>query len=133
MNKKLYSDLVGQYMLIDYHPSHSQILIRRKMDKTLEHNIDLIFKSVINIQIPTRFDGINISVIDNKEDTEFINLDFKINLGYKIFKLENNKGIIGFLNAGVFGVFHNKFDLLETSLGEFLESEKNICIYWGSE
>ncbi len=62
MDELLYSDLDGKYFLLDYSPSHSEIVIRRinKSDSSNIDNIDLFIKSIDNLNIAAKLRGINV-------------------------------------------------------------------------
>ena len=47
----------------------------------------------------------------------------------EIYKIVDGTGNIGFIDASVFVVFHNKLDILKTSLGDFTWSTKNQEIF----
>ena len=130
MNKILYSDLQGSYSLLDYNRSHSELLIRKR---TINHaNVDIIFKSVQLIFIPTALIGIEIILLNDA--TEILRLKEKYHLttdyGYRIYIIKNIGGNEFYLNAGVFGVFNNDLDILVSSLGDFTWSSSNKLIYW---
>lgn len=121
MEELLYSDTEGKYFLLDYSPSHSEMVIR-KIDKVGEHNVDLFFKAVYNIKLTVKLDGIKVFKVPRQEDF----LDYPNPTGRKEFyKITDNCGYVGHVDASVFVVFHNTLDILETSLGDFTWSENN--------
>jgi hypothetical protein len=124
MNELLYTDLEGQYFLLDYSPGHCEMIIRRinKTDPDNVFNIDLFFKSVYNIQLGTKLSGIKVyKVVRNDETISIQNLvDRK-----EIYKIVDGEGNVGFIDASVFVVFHNNLDILTTSLGDFTWTKEN--------
>lgn len=134
MTTIMYSDFEGIYKLIDYNPSHSQLLLRKRERK--EHfNIDIVFKSIQYISIPIEMNGIEISIINVKSEIDLIKekFSFTTDFGYKIYSIRTSKEELFFLNASVFGVFKNDLDILESSLGDFTWSEGNKLIYWSGD
>lgn len=132
LNKPLYNDLIGEYILLDFFPTHSQLLFRRKKDKSIEHNIDIVFKQVRLINIPDRLKGVTLTEVIDESSVQGLcsTFNFTVNYGYKIFKLSDASGNHFYINAGAIGLFHNHFLLLESSLGENLTAESNKCVFW---
>jgi len=124
MDELLYTDLEGQYFMLDYSPSHSEMIIRRinKTDPDNVFNIDLFFKAVYNIQLGTKLTGIKVyKVARNEEANSIPNLvDRK-----EIYKIVDGEGNVGFIDASVFVVFHNNLGILTTSLGDFTWTKEN--------
>ena len=124
MDELLYTDLEGEYFLLDYSPSHSEMIIRRinKTDPDNVFNIDLFFKAVYNIQLGTKLTGIKVYKVDrNDAATSIPNVvDRK-----EIYKIIDDEGNVGFIDASVFVVFHNNLDILTTSLGDFTWTKEN--------
>jgi hypothetical protein len=124
MDEILYEDIIGDYFLLDYSPSHSEMVIRR-ISKTNQNdifNIDLFFKAVKNINITPKLTGIKIYKSVRTADSPLMtsHLDRK-----SIYKIVDGQGNVGYIDASVFVVFHNKLDILTTSLGEFTWSKEN--------
>jgi hypothetical protein len=125
MEELLYSDTDGKYFLLDYSPSHSELVIR-KIDKSANHNIDLFFKAVYNIQMTVKLEGVKVFKVHRQKDLfAFPNPADRIEL----YKITDNSGFVGFIDASVFVVFHNELDLLQTSLGDFTWSEGNKEVF----
>jgi len=119
----IFSDLANEYQLLDYTPSHSQLLIRSMRNLNRDYNIDIIVKSVFAILMPTEISGIEISIAETN-DTKYLIDNFGFSdqfgyYGYEIFSIKDSKGNIYYLNAGSFGVYHTKLDILETSIGRY--------------
>ncbi len=128
MDELLYSDLEGQYFLLDYSPSHSEMIIRRinKTNPGNTFNVDLFFKAVYTIQLGTKLNGINIYKVDRADN----NILIPNTVGRKeILKIVDGKGNIGFIDASVFIVFHNRLDILITSLGDFTWTKENKEVF----
>ncbi len=125
MDEILYTDLDGQYFLLDYSPSHSEMIIRR-INKTDSNNIDLFFKAVYNIQLATKLTGIKIyKIVKHNENILIPNIANR----KEIYKIVDGEGNVGFIDASVFVVFHNNLDILKTSLGDFTWTKENKEIF----
>jgi hypothetical protein len=77
MEKLIYSDTERKYFLLDYSPSHSEMVIRGVKRK--EYNIDLFFKNVQRININVKLTGINIFRVKRPDFLPAIN-SFDINI-----------------------------------------------------
>ena len=128
MDEVLYEDVIGDYFLLDYFPSHSEMVIRRinKADQSNIFNIDLFFKGVKNINLTTKFSGIKIYKRLRTADLPLMTIPFDAK---NIYKIVDGHGNVGFVDAFVFVVFHNKLDILTTSLGDFTWSKENKEIF----
>jgi len=120
---KLYSDLEKHYVLLEFHRSHSQLLIRclsSEIDKR-DYNIDIIFKPVTMMILPDTFEGIEISVFEDDEIPEFLINDFgfTVKLGCKIFLIKDREGNFYYVNAMLMGVYHNQLGQLESGWDKF--------------
>jgi hypothetical protein len=135
MNKILYTDFEGSYSILEYNQSHGQLLLRKRLNNDGHSNIDIIFKSIQYISIPTTLVGIEISIILDKLEINFLieKFAFKVDYGYVIYSIKDLKGREFYLNGGLFGVFTNQLDILESSLGDFTWSESNKIIYWSGD
>ncbi len=124
MNELLYTDLEGQYFMLDYSPSHSEMIIRRinKTDPDDVFNIDLFFKAVYNIQLGTKLTGIKVYKVSRHD--EAISIPNLVNRK-EIYKIVDGEGNVGFIDASVFVVFHNNLDILTTSLGDYTWTKEN--------
>ena len=129
MQKVLYTDLDGSYALLDYNRSHSQLLLRKRKDGV---NTDILFKSVQFIVIPILLHGIEISLIDNPSELKALKetYSFDLEYGYRVYSVTNANKDQYFLNAGVFGIFKNELDILESSVGDFTWSSLSTLIFW---
>ena len=128
MDELLYTDLEGKYFLLDYSPSHSEMILRRinNSDPNNLFNIDLFFKAVYNVQIGTKLTGIKVyKVVRDDKGITIPNLAQRI----EIYKIVDGEGNVGFIDASVFVVFHNNLDVLTTSLGDFTWTEENREIF----
>ncbi|WP_293308484.1 hypothetical protein [Pedobacter sp. UBA5917] len=128
----IFSDLSSNFQLIDYSPTHGQLLIRCLKNKQRDYNIDIIFKGVLHILIPVVFNGIEIAAAEINEDNGYLvaNYGFKISGDYRIFSITDTKSKIYYLNAMCFGVYHNKLDSLETSIGRYDMDSLGENILW---
>jgi hypothetical protein len=104
----LFSDSDNKYKLLDYLISHSFLLIRSLKNKTRDYNIDLIFKPVEFIHIPTSFQGIIVSVEENEQK--------------RIFHIKSaNKEGSYYIEAYNFSVYHNDREILESPISSHLD------------
>ena len=119
MDELIYSDTEGKYFLLDYSPSHSEMVIRRVKGK--EYNIDLFFKNVQRVDINIKLTGINIFKVKRPNFLPAINsYDNR-----HVLKIIDNTGLTFYIEAGLFVVFHNNLELLETCLGDFTWTKEN--------
>ena len=132
---KIYSHLSNEFRLLDYSPSHSQLLIRSMRTKNREYNIDIVFKGVLAMLVTDRINGIEISLSVPNTDNTFLTRDFgfKQNKEDKIFLLKTIEGQIFYINADSFGVYHNKLDILETSIGRYDIENLGENVLWFAE
>jgi len=128
----IYKDLDGRYMLLDYSPSHSELLLRKRIQSS---NIDILFKSVRKIFLPTLLMGIEISILTGEKESMSIidQFGFTSTGGYNVFEIKTVNNEYHYINAGVFGVFANELDILETSLGDFAWSSNNHLLLWSND
>lgn len=128
----LYADQAGVYNLLDYKRSHSELLLRKRKDGV---NIDIVFKSTQVLLLPTTIQGVEISVIGENNLPRFLRESyyFSQEYGYKLYCIKDNAGKLFYLNGGVFGVFKNELDILESSLGDFMWSSNNELLFWSVE
>jgi hypothetical protein len=128
----LYSDLGGEYLLLDFHLTHSQLLMRKLKNRTNDRNTDIIFKPIMELYIPARFKGISISHVTDAGQIKALKQQYKFSAdyGYKIFKICDVAANEFYLTAMAFGVFENYFQLMETHLEGDLQTEDNKLIFW---
>jgi len=113
-----FNDLENVYQVLDFSISHNRMLMRSMKNQFREYHIDLFFKGVSFICMTMRFDGIKISP---STPTEMTNLRCNVKVdsdevGYSSFTLTDKIGDFYYITASAWGVFHNRLDLLETSL-----------------
>lgn len=130
----IFSDLKNEFKLLDYSATHSQLLIRSLNNKLKGkiYNIDILFKNVQAVLFPRLFNGIEISIAEVSEDIKCM-LEvhgFRIMEYYRLFSLKDAGGKTFYVNAGAFGVFQNKLDILETSLGRYDWGDRGEEILW---
>jgi len=121
--KKLYSDLEKHYVVLEFHRSHSQMIIRclrSEIDKR-DYNIDILFKPVTMMILPDSFEGIEISVLDNDKIPRFLINDFgfTVKFDYRVFLIKDRVGNSYYINALLMGVFHNQLNMLESGWNKF--------------
>ena len=115
----IYSDLENYYQILDFHPTHSQLLIRSLKNKNRSFNIDVLFKVVKFISIPQSFNGFEVSVFDLSNINLMNNLPFKISRYSKVYVVKDKMEQEFYIDSLSFGVFHNQLDILETSIGRY--------------
>lgn len=127
----VFEDLNSEYSILDFSLSHSQLLLRSKINTERNYNIDILFKSVNFISIPITIKGIKISaVIDNKRLSK-ISKEFNLLNDSRLIEIVDGKGFNFYLAANSMGVFHNKLDILETSIGRYdFSDHKDEEIDW---
>lgn len=116
------------FQLLDFSPTHDQLLLRRiRNSKNDGKNIDIIFKGVRLVSIPTHFKGLKISLY-NQGIPLTINNDFIKDKNYSILSIEDNDGKEYYVNAMAFGVYQNDLDILQSSIGryDFGNLEENV-------
>ena len=124
MDEILYEDIGGNYFLLDYSPSHSEMVFRRinKNDPANIFNIDLFFKAVKHFNLTAKISGIKVYKTPSTAELPLMTHALE---GNYIYKIVDGKGNVGYIEAYVFVVFHNKLDILTTSLGDFTWTEAN--------
>ncbi len=128
----LFSDLKNKFKIIDFSPSHDQLLLRSMKNKRRTYNIDIIVKGVGLVLCPTALEGIEISLLkDIKTKASLLN---KYGLAEKadcnIFMLRSSSELEFYINAMCFGVYHNKLDILESSIGRYDFENFDELIIW---
>ena len=129
--KQLYSDLKKHYVILEFHRSQSQLLIRclkSEVDK-IDYNIDILFMPVRKMILPDTFEGIEIYVLEDNEIPEFLinNFGFSSGFDYGVFLIKTRDSNSYYINAMLVGVFHNELDMLESRwdrLSYYLGEEK---------
>lgn len=119
MEELIYEDLSRKYFLLDYSPSHSELVIRGFNNEI--NNIDLFFKAVFKIDLNVKLDGIRITKIERTQKNKIEN---PVNRKY-ILKIADNDGSVGHIDAGLFVEFNNNLGMLETCLGDFTWTNEN--------
>ncbi|WP_420386230.1 hypothetical protein [Roseivirga sp.] len=132
MREHIYSQLGERFFVLDYNASHRQLLIRSKKHKGRDHNIDIIFKGVVNLLMSTEFDGFEISTPTDSDVRNVLGSQylFKQDKNYLIFKIDDKDGYSRYLNAMCFGVYHNELDILESSIGRYDIEDLGENILW---
>ena len=120
----IFSDINNSYRIIEYSATHNQLLIRSMKNKERAFNIDILFKGVSEILIPTKIDGLEISSKEIDDIHIFLKnvFDFNNSKEYIIFELKDIKGKIYYINAMAVGIFHNQQDTLESSINRYARS-----------
>lgn len=113
----LFEDLNNTYKLLDYHITHSRLLLRSMRSKDREYNIDIVFKPVDKLILNTSFNGLEISLC-KVDDFAWLISDYQFDVRYnnKIFCLKDNADQQYYINAMAMGVFHNQLESNESSI-----------------
>jgi hypothetical protein len=110
MEELLYSDTEDKYFLLDYSPSHSEMVIR-KIGKGAKHHVHLFFKTVCNIRLAVNLNVIKVFKVPLKDRFfGYPNHADRIEL----YKITDSSGYVGYIDASVFVVFHNSLGVLQT-------------------
>ncbi len=127
----IYSDLENDYNLIDYHPTHSQLLLRSMKNMNRSYNIDILIKPVYFLSIPTLIKGLEIALVEDEGmiNTLKVNYDFATKYR-KIFSLVDSHKRIHYINATVFGIYHNDYEILYSYLEKIPYEDPGECILW---
>ncbi len=90
----IFSDLISEFQIIDYSPTHNQLLIRSMKNRNRGYNIDIIVKGVWSILLPSILKGLEISIFKISANKRYLVDDygFKITNEYRIFSLKNSEG-----------------------------------------
>src|SRR5687767_3462734 len=108
----LFSNLSDKFQILDYSPTHSQLLIRSMKLSPRDYNIDVIVKPVYALCIPSTMNGLEISLLSDSDGQAWRTppFNFVTDYDYKIFKFADATGASYAINAMALGVFHNRLD-----------------------
>ncbi|HVW98383.1 MAG TPA: hypothetical protein VHA56_20620 [Mucilaginibacter sp.] len=127
----IFSDLTSSYKILDFSATHNQLLIRSVRNIHRNYNIDIFFKSVSFLILPTTIEGIEIDLLQNTQNRELFSNNYTFDIKYsKIFSLKDSASNFYFINASAFGVFHNSLDILESSIGRYDYGLLGESIFW---
>jgi|GEM_PF-1576386 len=117
----IYRNLERVFSIVDFSATHDQLLLRSMRSGEFENNIDILIKGVSRIILPTLLEGLEISILNDDNKIKFLqeNYSFNIDNDNRIFLIRDGTNNKYFINAYCFGVFHNKLDILETSIGRY--------------
>ena len=106
----LYSELSSNFQILDYACTHSQLLLRSDKNRNRDYNIDILFKPVNALFIPSYFRGLEISINDFPDQQKVLidEYGFNIEQSNNMFMIKNAEGKLFFINASIFCVYHNK-------------------------
>jgi hypothetical protein len=89
------------FQLWIYSVSHSQLLLRSNRSSEEATRIDVLFKDVAAIELPTSFDGLSIAMASGDETSELrIQLGTRPILDQKTF-IVRGRGFVGYVVASV--------------------------------
>ena len=115
------------FHLIAFNDLHQQILFRRYKYYPGEHNIDILFKGVMSMNILAEYKGLRVSVVEKRKGETCRTLP---SLHY-IFELTDNTNILSYIEGAVFGVFHNYHPLNQSSILDL--TPENKMVYWSKD
>jgi len=128
---ELYADFRNEYKFLDFSLSHSQLLLRSMRNNDRDYNIDILFKGVSIILLPTILRGIKISLFEISNTGGSIKkYGFETGDERKIFNIENVERKVYYINAYALGIFHNELEILETSIGRYDYNQPGEKILW---
>lgn len=118
----------GKFFLMDYSPENNELVIRsrNKTDASNIFNVDLFFKDVQHIQLPTKMEDIKIYKVARMHEAELKTNSYNRKT---IFRIKDRNGNLAFIDAGSFMVFHNELAASASSLGSFTWTENNRQVY----
>ena len=105
----LFSELSSKFQIIDFACTHCQLLLRSNKNRDRKYNIDILFKPINVMIIPSFIQGVEIS-IDGFPEEQALLIDkygFEVDDSYKIFRIKDAAGKLFYINAMAFYVFHN--------------------------
>lgn len=126
----IYTDLVNDFQITDYSATHSQLLLRSMQSKKRGYNIDIVFKGVLLILMPSSFNGLEITLADKISQDILDKYEFKDDKNHRIFSIKDAKDYVYYINAMCFGVYHNNLDILNTSIGRYDFEDHNERVLW---
>lgn len=117
----IYSNRNDKFQVIDYSPTHNQLLIRSLKSKSRKYNIDIIFKGVGCMVMPTLLSGLDISLVTEEKTLHELETKYLFNTDYdnRIFSIKSADQQEYFLNALCFGIYHNSLEILSSSIGRY--------------
>ncbi len=129
MNKVLFEQ-VGNFFLLDYSPSHSELVLRTIIKDDSTRNYDFFFKGVSFVSIATKFK--NVSIVEANKENYFENNRVIISGDdpqKKLFAIRDIEMNNYYILAYWFCVFENRLNILDSPLGNKLWSEINKQIF----
>jgi len=110
----------ANFQVFDFSATHSQLLLRSYKTKFRRYHIDIIFKAVNILLLPTSIETIEIKLLNDKEKI----LDLKTNFGFDdehhhTFTVKDANDRSFYINAMAFGIFHNELKHQDTSIGRY--------------
>ena len=106
----------------DFHISHNQLLIRGDKIEDGKYNIDLIFDGTEWLNCPTKFDGIKIYLLSDK-DILVRGLENQFN--HRIFMIATQSKEY-FIKAGNLRIFKNDLGFYESSIDMTGNGQENL-------
>ena len=94
------------FQMWQYTVGHSQLLLRSVKRDDFVTRVDVLFKNVSVIQLPTTFDALSISELSEGEEISHILPDFRHEKGKKNFVVRGSQSqVVGYVIAGALA-FH---------------------------
>ncbi|RYD78513.1 MAG: hypothetical protein EOP53_11095 [Sphingobacteriales bacterium] len=105
-NELIYETPQGTYLLHSYTPKTKSLIIQNSNDAASNSMlyVQLVFTHVDLLQIPTNMDNIKIYTMASELEKDASSFSSRS----KLFKIKNNSGDIGYIDAGAFSVYHKK-------------------------
>ena len=114
------------FFLLDYSPSHSEMVFRC-FDRKTETNIDIFFKGVKYINIIPKLSGVKIY----QESDKVLLLQYGVKDSRHYVIQDNNERRFSIISY-FFCVSSNRLNLLQSSLGDIFWSSENDIIFESS-
>jgi hypothetical protein len=107
------------------------MLIRSLKNSQRDYNIDIVFKPVDGMLMMSTMEGIEIDHVDAAvEEPAVKTIGFSLKHGQKVFVIKDRAGHKYYINAMAVGVYHNKLEILESSLGRYDYGELGENVLW---
>lgn len=118
----------SEFIILDFSRSHNCLLLRSMKNKVRNFNIDIIFRAVSYLAIPSRFEDLSIQQLPPETDLQHQH-GITMYKDDRIFQLTSGNGPKHIVMAINFTVYKNQLDILETSIGRYDYSHLGEIIY----
>ncbi len=119
----LYSS-TRRFQFWDYTVSHQQLLLRSPLSSDQATNIDIVFLGVDFLQIPSAFEGLQLSQATVQETAKVAESLNCIDSSCRVFSLRSQNRHY-YVAAAAFIIYENQLELFESSLEYFSIHEES--------